>query len=152
MNSALPRLGTFCPEREPSSSPPNDSGAIGGDDEGVAFTSAFELRPWGGRRRSRHERLLYAAHGTEEQYGLPLMSHYLGGQAEQAGLMVGSVASDEGGQGAESPPKAPAIRRDCSRQAERSTGRCGVPPLEGVAAHEVAARGRLSPSREPENY
>ena len=24
-------------------------------------------------------------------------------------------------------------------------GRCGVSPLEGVAAHMVAARGRLSP-------
>lgn len=26
-------------------------------------------------------------------------------------------------------------------------GRCGVSPLEGVAAHEVAARGRLSPPK-----
>ena len=28
------------------------------------------------------------------------------------------------------------------------TGRCGVSPLEGVAAHGVAARGRPSPSKE----
>lgn len=41
--------------------------------------------------------------------------------------------------------------RDCAAVGERFlgwcrlSGRCGVSPLEGVAAHAVAARGRLSP-------
>ena len=32
----------------------------------------------------------------------------------------------------------------CPRRAARSTGRCGVSPLEGVGPHAVGPRGRLS--------
>jgi len=37
----------------------------------------------------------------------------------------------------------------CPRRAVRSTGRCGVSPLEGVGPHEVGPRRRPSPTNPP---
>ena len=61
--------------------------------------------------------------------------------------MDGNVVVMQEGRRAESLSKQ-GLSGGLPRWGERSTGRYGVSLLEGVAAHEVAARGRLSPPEE----
>lgn len=132
-------------EREPSATPPNDSGALGGDDDGVAFASAYELRPSGEQNQCQHGRLMHEAHGTGERMHQPLVLHCCVVAGEQAGLTAGSVASDAGGE--EVRNHRPKLRPsgEMARGCERSTGRYGVSPLEWVVPHAVGARERHFP-------
>jgi hypothetical protein len=133
-------------EREPSATPPNFSGAIGGDDEGVAFISADELRPPGGQNHCLHGRLMHEAHGTGEQCRLPLVLHCCVVAGEQAGLMACSVASDAGGKAGGITAKARAIRWACSRWRAEHGALRGAPVGRGSGPRS-SREGKTFPTK-----
>ena len=90
---------------------------------------------------------MHEAHGTEERMNGPLVLHCCVVAGEQAGLMAESVASDAGGEGGGITVQSSCLQVRWLAGVSGAEGVTGYLPSEGVAAHEVVARGRLSPPK-----